>query len=424
MKTGFQRWCSHLSLHMSQSPRWLVLALVALIWLLAACAPSSGILAGGSWESTGLQGQHIRSLAVSAADPALLYAGDLRDGVFASSDAGQHWVQRDQGLPLPVAINALGFDATNQRLYAATDRGVFVSTDEAQHWRSADQGLPVDSCTALAFDLDHSSVLYAGTAHHGVFVSTDSGAFWQPASVGLPAGAMINDLAYSTDQQQLWAATTQGVYRSDDGGRSWQALNQGLPSDLAVYTLRPASMAGGDSALVYAGTAGGFFLSHDDGAHWERSQETLARVAIRAMQVDFRAPTTLYIGTSIGVFRSTDSGEVWSGVVGGLPRGRQVYALALGAPDYAQLYAAADDVYEFPGSSGGWNGGALVPLLMLVAFFTLLYWFAGRNRRGRRRLLSRANATQEGGASPSPQQADGSRSDASSVGRPPPGAAT
>nr|BBH91920.1 hypothetical protein KTA_01190 [Thermogemmatispora argillosa] len=385
----------------------LTLALGWFLLLSAACAPSSGILAGGAWESTGLQHEHIRALAVSATDPAQLYAGDARNGIFASDDGGQHWQPRNQGLPLPLAVNALSFDATERRLYAATDHGVFVSSDGGGHWRTASAGLPTDSCTALAFDLERASVLYVGTAHHGVFVSSDGGEHWQAANRGLPSGSPINDLAYVSDQGQLWAATVGGIYRSDNGGQSWRPLSRGLPANITVYRVRPAALSGGEPRLVFAGTDQGIFLSHDDGASWQRNKEGLARLSVRAILIDFRTPTTLYIGTNIGVLRSNDSGQVWSAIIGsgGLPKNRQVYALALGASDYGQLFAAVDDVYVFPGSSGGWNTNAVVPLLLAIAFFVLLYWLTRSNRRHRRGLLRAAQPAAEHNEQPSAQQA-------------------
>ncbi|WP_156025370.1 hypothetical protein [Thermogemmatispora carboxidivorans] len=382
---------------------------LGLLLLLAACAPSSGILAGGAWESTGLQREHIRALVVNPADPAQLYAGDAQDGIFASSDAGQHWQAHNQGLPLPLAVNALSFDASERRLYAATSRGVFLSSDGGGHWQAIDQGLPADSCTSLAIDLEHASMLYVGTAHHGVFLSSDGGEHWQEANQGLPANLPINDLVYVSDRGQLWVATVDGIYRSDNGGQSWSLLSRGLPEGITVYRVRPAALSGGEPNLVLAGTDQGIFLSHDDGASWQRSKEGLARVSVRAILIDFRSPTTLYLGTSIGVLRSNDSGQVWSAVIGGdLPKNRQVYALALGASDYSQLYAAVDDVYIFPGSSGGWNTNAFVPLLLAVAFFAFLYWLTRSNRRHRRGLLG-VLRTSSAGQDEQPQSSSAQR---------------
>jgi len=140
--------------------RWLLF--LPLMVCLAACAPGSGIFASGTWQAGGLQHQHIRSLAVDPNNPQNIYAGDAQDGVFVSIDAGIHWSQRSTGLSLPASINALAFDDSGKKLYAATGAGVFVSADAAQHWMAID-GLSTDTYTAVAFDLKTPHTIYVAT---------------------------------------------------------------------------------------------------------------------------------------------------------------------------------------------------------------------------------------------------------------------
>ena len=230
--------------------------------------------------------------------------------------------------------------------------------------------------------------IYLGTVHHAVLVSSNDGTTWSTISSGFPGSAAINGLTFDTDNHQLWAATTQGIYRFDTRATTWQALNRGLSSHIVIYTVQPASVSGGIQGLIFAGTSQGFFRSQDAGAHWMQSQESLSRIAVLAIYVDFRKPTTLYIGTSIVGLRSDDSGKSWGGIAPGLPRNQPVYALTLGATDYAQLFAASNDVYLFPGTSGaGFNISKVFPLLLLGFFFYILYRLTRRNRTSRRALL-------------------------------------
>lgn len=364
------------------------LSLMSLLFLvcLAACAPGSGIFAGGNWQSGGLQKQHIHTLEVDPNNSQDIYAGDLQNGVFFSSDAGAHWSQHSVGLPLPTTVHVLAFDDSGKKLYAGTDAGAFVSTHAAQHWIAVG-GLPTDSYTALAFDLKASHTIYIGSLRHGVFVSTNDGSSWIAANGGLPTGITINGLIFDSGQHQLWAATNLGVYRSINAGGTWQALNNGLPGGVIVNAVLPAATSGGDQDLVFAGTNQGFFRSQDDGAHWSASQEALSGTTVYSILIDYRKVTTVYIGFNSGVLRSDDNGQYWQGVASGLPRGQAVYALVLGADGYNQLYAAGNDVYLFPGSSSGFDLTRIIPLLFILFFFYLLYRLATRKRGHSRKTL-------------------------------------
>jgi photosystem II stability/assembly factor-like uncharacterized protein len=372
-------------------PRLVSLSFVLLLFLLglSACAPGTGLFGGGDWQETGLAHEHIRSLEVDPNNSQALYAGDEQGGVFTSTDSGSHWTQSSVGLPSPVFVHALSFDSTGKKLYAATDNGVYVSADGGHHWSAAGKignssgDLPADTYTALAFDVSAPRTIYVGTMQHGVLISTNDGTTWTSIHTGLPANDAINGLTFDSDTHQLWAATALGIYRSDDKGATWRAFNTGLPAHLSINTIQTADVAGGASGLVYAGTNHGFFLSHDSGAHWASSQESLQGTSISTIVVDFRSTnaTTIYIGTPLGAFRSDDGGENWGGIAAGLPRGQAVYTLLIAGINNTQLYAAANAVYIFPGTSSGLSLTHLLPLLLIAALFFLLYMLTSRSRR-------------------------------------------
>ena len=166
-------------------------------------------------------------------------------------------------------------------------------------------------------------------------------------------------------------------------GATWRPFNSGLNTNLSINIIQTADVAGGANGLVYAGTNHGFFLSHDDGVHWAASQVSLQGTSISAIVVDFRSTNaaTVYIGTPLGAFRSDDGGENWGGIAAGIPRGQAVYALLIAGVNNTQLYAAANAVYIFPGSSGGLSITRLLPLLLIAGLFFLLYMMASRSRR-------------------------------------------
>ena len=83
-----------------------------------------------------------------------------------------------------------------------------------------------------------------------------------------------------------------------------------------VYSLAADPGAPG---TLYAGTARGVFRSSDGGASWVFSSAGIPPTRVQTVIVDPKTPSTLFAGTrtppgvaSVGIFKSTDSGETWS----------------------------------------------------------------------------------------------------------------
>ncbi|MHB8598074.1 MAG: WD40/YVTN/BNR-like repeat-containing protein [Ktedonobacteraceae bacterium] len=382
--------------------------LLFLLLAISACAPSSGIFAGsgGGWQSTGLARQHIHALTVNPNNALMLFAGDVRGSVYMSTDGSQHWTQRSAVPSQAKTILALSFDTTGKKLYATTDAGIFVTTNNAGSWSvvsTAHSGLPLDSYPTIAFDYHNSMIIYAGSAHHGVFISNDGGTSWSAMNTGLPTNVAINGLTLDSDEHQLWAATSAGVYRTATGTIAWQAFNSGLPANVAAYAVQPAFISGGAQGLVFVGTNHGFYRSAVYGNQWTASQESLARLTIYTILIDVSQPTTIYVGTNIGAFRSNDNGQNWSGLTEGIPTGQAVYGLLFGNSGGSQMYAAANNVYMYPGSSSGFSFSQLLPILIIVLFFYLLYRLTKGSRNRRREILKPERIIE---ASPAPEEKD------------------
>lgn len=358
-------------------PYWLLLLMLL---ILSACAPTAGIFSSSSWQASTLRQAHIRSLAVDPGNPQNVYAGDTQGSIFASTDGGVGWKQQSSLSP-GATINALAFDDTGKKLYAASTAGLYLSTDGAKNWTNV-AGLPQDAYTSIAFDLKKTQSIYVGSEQHGIFTSTDGGTTWTAINNGLPTTLAIHGLTFDSDAHQLWAATDMGIYRSSNGGTSWQALNGGLPTGIIAYTVLPASTEGGTPGLIFAGTNKGFYLSQDNAAHWQTSQAPLTRISIYSILVDYHTTTTIYIATgTVGILRSLDSGENWGGFASGLPTHQTVYAMAQGATDYDQLFVAINNIYLFPGTSSIFDPTRLLPFILILAFFYFLFRFSMRSRR-------------------------------------------
>ncbi|GAC1622832.1 MAG: hypothetical protein NVS4B11_17070 [Ktedonobacteraceae bacterium] len=368
-----------------------LLFLVLMLGFLSACAPDTNLLGSGSWQAAGITNQHIHALAVDPNTPQTLYAGNEDGTIFSSRDAGQHWIKQGKVSSISISLSMLTITPSGKTLYALTNTGLFASTNAAQTWKTANtatSGLPADGYTTVTFDEQKN--MYLGTLHHGVFMSSGSdGTQWKSINGTLPHEIVINALAFDSTQHRLWAATSLGVYRSDTKGTTWDSLNNGLPITDGVTTIQPAAIAGGASGLIYAGTKHGIFRSTDAGVHWAPSGQLLKGVPIRHILIDFRSTnaSTVYVGTAFGAFRSDDNGQNWRGIAGGLPENTPVYDLAIGADKASQLFAAANNVYLFPGSNNGINPTRIVTLLLIFLLFVLLFLIAQRSSKRRKAFL-------------------------------------
>jgi photosystem II stability/assembly factor-like uncharacterized protein len=165
-------------------------------------------------------------------------------------------------------------------------------------------------------------------AHGGLLIGTRGGLFrWQraalrwenvplPGSSGRdsPSGGVTALAATSPDGkvQTAYAGTTGGeLYRSDDGGVNWARV----PSDLKIG-MRALSVTPGDVDHIYMLAAWErMYESGDGGQNWQARWTGLG-IATEAISlaIDPVKPSTIFLGTDTGLYRSLYGGEDWRAV--------------------------------------------------------------------------------------------------------------
>ncbi|MEW6366289.1 MAG: hypothetical protein AB1714_16810 [Acidobacteriota bacterium] len=107
-----------------------------------------------------------------------------------------------------------------------------------------------------------------------------------------------------------------GLCRTRNGGRTWVDLDI-LASTLSVNTINHDVMYAIDYYYPEV------WKSADGGDNWRRIFEFDADHEPRSIKVDPASPSNVYVGTTGGVFKSTDAGVKWVSVNNGLPAGGQ-----------------------------------------------------------------------------------------------------
>ena len=268
-------------------------------------------------------GRVIRSMLINSTNPDILFVetaglrGTCGGALLKSIDGGATW--RDSspaevgGCVLSGPITA---DPTNSTTYYAGANDdidgaywLFKSVDGGANWNFAWNGVQgfQSDLNALIIDPTNPAILYAATAS-GLYKSYDGGA--SSNNIGFSNSAVTVLAIDPTNPFTLYAnAVGQGLFKSTDGGASWLAINNGLNALMeARSSVTALVVTPGNSNVLYAATAGlGIFRSIDGGANWNPFNDGLTNLDVRALIVGSGAPSTIYAGTSGGIFEMDDA---------------------------------------------------------------------------------------------------------------------
>lgn len=169
--------------------------------------------------------------------------------------------------------------------------------------------------------------LYFGTWR--LFISTNLGNSWFAPAGFLDLTKGITDIGKDvlsaiavarSNTNVVYTGSVQGrAMVSRNGGGSWTDITRGLPDrSITGITIDPAN-----AALAYL-TVSGFNSGHvfrttDAGETWTDISGDLPDVPANVMLIDPRDANTIYLGTDIGVFRSTTRGADWRLFNRGMP---------------------------------------------------------------------------------------------------------
>ncbi|MEM9759896.1 MAG: glycosyl hydrolase, partial [Pseudomonadota bacterium] len=222
----------------------------------------------------------------------------------------------------------------------AAGGGVWKTVNAGGSWENISDGqIPVGTIGAIAVAPSDPNVIYVGTGEapirgvttsqgEGLWKSTDAGrtfTFMGLARAGQIAKIEVHptdpDTAWVAVQGQIWTPNTErGVYRTRDGGRSWaQVLRVNADTGATDLSLDPTNPRILYAAMWHHGRKPWFIKSGGEGS---------------------------------GIYKSTDGGDSWEQLSGGLPEQVGKVGIDVAASKPSRIYALIE---AGPGEGGLWR---------------------------------------------------------------------
>jgi photosystem II stability/assembly factor-like uncharacterized protein len=312
-------------------------------------------------------------------DPATgsIYAGGgsiwYGPAVFRSDDLGKTWSHSSEGITYgddgPKIPTVWNVTPAHGSIYAGVEpAGLFRSDDGGANWSHVgglrehpsqpgwQPGAGGLICHTIVPHPSDAEKMWVAISAVGTFATEDRGATWEARNRGVvncnapdphpETGQCVHKLVMAAGQpDRFYQQNHCGVYRSTDGGRQWQDISAGLVSEFGfVFGAHPRDPATGwviplshpEEGRYAPGGSLGVWRTTDSGDRWQRHGEGLPQenafvgVYREAMAVDRLDPVGVFFGTSTGqLYGSVDEGETWSVVTENLPPIWGVEAVAL-----------------------------------------------------------------------------------------------
>jgi photosystem II stability/assembly factor-like uncharacterized protein len=310
---------------------------------------------GATWQerNNGLATLQFQSVALHPTNPQIAFGG-MQDNSKARTDNANSWTGIDRGDGGFTAIDP--FDPKywyGTRFSLQFQRNEKSGSAPSEDWPLKTSGIPQNDrmlfYVPFALDPNTAGRIYWGT--HRLYRTNNRGDSWSAISPDLTKGRnAISAIGVMRGDANviLVGAGDGNVQVTTNGGTSWtNATKAPLPnryvSDVAIENAQTYYVAfNGFNANTQA-TPGHVFKTTDGGATWtnvskDGQADGLPDLPVQAMVLD---GSTVYVGTDLGVHRSTNGGTSWEPFNQGLPN-VAVFDLALQKyPNGAKILAAA-----------------------------------------------------------------------------------
>ncbi|MBC7776300.1 MAG: T9SS type A sorting domain-containing protein [Phycisphaerae bacterium] len=241
----------------------------------------------------------------------------------------------------------------------------------------------------IAVHPSNPNIIYLGYSHGGVWKTEDGGQHWKPVfddhdflAIGHiafdPAHPSVVYVGTGDPNISIYPFIGDGVWRSADGGETWEHLgleDQRIVTKIIVHPMLAARIFVATMGLPFERNIDrGLYKSSNLGSSWQQKLFISNQAGIIDLVMSPTDPNTLYAaawdrirnnhesivsGENARVWKSTDGGETWKKLGGGLPEDdRSRIGLAIDPSNANHLFASYVNVnLTFSGLFETYDGG-------------------------------------------------------------------
>lgn len=279
-------------------------------------------------------------------------------------------------------LSILAIIAITPELISSSAQSVDPSLYQSMRWRMIGP-FRAGRTVGAAGIASQPNVFYIGVNNGGVWKTTDAGRTWQPIFDDQPTGS-IGDLAVAPSNpnviyvgtgeglQRPDLATGDGVYKSTDTGRTWEHLGLRDGQQIASIAVDPKNenrlfvavlghpYGPNEERGIYRSTDGGhtfqkvLYIDENTGAFQVEFDPRNSQILYADLWAGRQGPweNGAWQGKTSGLFKSTDGGNNWKRLTGGLPtieQGLGRIGFAISRSDPGRVYATVDANPRFGG---------------------------------------------------------------------------
>jgi hypothetical protein len=256
------------------------------------------------------QAWHDLCLAISPTNASIVYSGGIN--VWKSTNGGTNWSIKSHwsGDEAPEVHADQQYMAYNPlspgTLYVCNDGGLYKTSDGGITWTDLSKGLQITQFYRLGNSATNPDLTLGGSQDNGTKLR-NKGTY-----TDLTGGDGMEAIIDYSNANIMYTSSQYGsLYRSTDGGRNFANITGNLPEGdwLMPYVIDPVN-----PQTLYAGTNMGIYKTTNRGSSWTLLHQPFDYlVSATALAVAPGNPQIIYAIDYPDLFRTTDGGKSWNG---------------------------------------------------------------------------------------------------------------